>query len=79
MLLALLAGLVNGVAELISDSYQCKRCIDDGRKFCPSNSRYQQGYCCDEEDYCPDSIGCTDDFIDTRLMYMLCPNEGSCG
>lgn len=77
--LALLASSVRGVAELIQDSFQCKKCIDEGRKFCPSNSRYQQGYCCEMTDYCPAAIGCTDEFDDLQQKYLLCPNKASCG
>mgnify|MGYP006950423270 CR=1 FL=1 len=40
----------------------CKNCIDQGKEFCP-NSRFTEGYCCGENDFCPNQgVPCANNF-----------------
>ena len=58
-------------------SNECKACIDNTFKWCPT-SNYQSGYCCNEFETCPRAVMCSDEFQFTEIMYMLCPNELGC-
>lgn len=60
-------------------SNECKQCIDDNSKWCPS-SNYSSGYCCSGNDWnsCPRAGKCSDEFQVRELQYLLCPNEVGC-
>jgi len=66
-------------AIMTEKSNECKVCIDEDSKWCPT-STYASGYCCSGNDIpnCPRASMCTDEFSHIDLKYMLCPNEVGC-
>ena len=55
-------------------SNECKSCIDDGDRFCPS-SDLSYGFCCNATETCPQATYCSEKFQTTKIKYALCPNE----
>jgi hypothetical protein len=66
-------------ATMTEKSNECKACIDQDNKWCPT-STYANGYCCSGNDIpnCPRASMCSDEFSHVDLKYMLCPNEVGC-
>merc|ERR1740139_560049 len=55
----------------------CRECIDDENQWCPSINR-KYGFCCKNEEDCPRTDLCSQDFPGTAQSYQLCPNKFSC-
>ena len=66
-----------GLYNTTEQSNECKLCIDNTFKWCPT-SNYQSGYCCNEFETCPRASMCSDEFKFVEIQYMLCPNELGC-
>lgn len=59
LVLCMMGGSVSGFVNRTITSDECRKCINDNRKFCP-NTQYTEGYCCDEGDACPQTVKCSD-------------------